>query len=106
MDCFISLNPIVLGIFPPPITGILLPVTIFGIVGFLSCYFHRYLVFIVLPIFIGFCIYLINDLEFFVDLLSGYMAIVYSTMLVSVIAITVGTTMSWKKYRNNFSKLK
>lgn len=102
MNC----NSVFLGIFPPAISGVLLPIIVAGIIGFLLCYFHRFFVFIVLPIFAGLCIFIISDLKFFTDLLSGYMLIVYTTMILSVIAITIGARLSWKKYNIKFSNLK
>ena len=100
------MNSLFLGIFPPEIAGILLPIVIFGIIGFLLCYFHRFFVFIVLPTFLGCCIYLIDYLKFFTDLFSNYMLTVYLTMILSAIAVIIGTRLSWKKHNGKFSKLK
>jgi hypothetical protein len=95
---------LVLGIFPPNIAEILLPTVIGGIVGFLLCYAHRFLGFAVIPLFLFWCVYQINYLEFFTALMSTYMLIVYSTMLLSFVSILVGTLLSWKRYRS-LSKL-
>lgn len=90
---------IFLGIFPPEIASILLPIIVFGALGFLLSYAHRYLGMFVLPLFIFFCLYTINFLEFIVDLVSGYMLIVYLAMFLSVITILLGTKQSWNRYK-------
>ncbi len=100
------MNPMFLGIFPPPIAGVLLPVFIIGIVGFLLCYAFRFSIFIVLPIFTAFCSYQINYLKFFINLLSGYMLIDYTTMILAAAAIFIGTRISWKRHDAKHSKLK
>lgn len=97
---------IFLGIFPPNLVGTLLPIIIFGIIGFLLPYFHRYLAFIVLPLFIGFCVFLVQDLKFYVDLVSAYMTVVYSAMTFAFIAILVGMRKSWSSYKSTLHPLK
>ncbi len=92
------MNVIFLGIFPPPITEVLLPILIIGIIGFLLCYAFRFSIFIVFPLFVAFCVSQINLLEVSTELLSGYMLIVYLTMILATIAIFIGTRISWKKY--------
>lgn len=98
------MNPVFLGIFPPNLAEVLLPLVIAGIIGFLICYAHRFLGFVVLPVFLLWCAYQINYLEFFTALISTYMLIVYSTMLLALAAMSAGTFLSWKRYRS-FSRL-
>ena len=100
------MNSVFLGIFSPSIAGILLPIIFAGIIGFLLCYANRFLVFIVLPVFIGLCVYQIKFLKFFTELFSSYMMVVYLTMILSLIATFIGTGLSWKKHNAKFSKLK
>jgi hypothetical protein len=98
------MNSVFLGIFPPDLWSVLLPILLAGIIGSLLCYAHRFLAFIVLPAFVFWCIYQINFLEIFVSLLSSYMLIVYSTMLLFLIAMSIATLLTWKKHKNS-SKL-
>ncbi len=100
------MDTILLGIFPPPIAGIFLPIVIVGIIGFLLCYAFRFSIFVVFPIFAAFCIYQISYLEFFTSLVSGYMLIDYTTMVLAAIAIFIGTRISWKRHFAKSSKLK
>jgi len=93
-----------LGIFPPNISEFLLPTVVGGIIGFILCYIHRFLAFVIIPVFLFWCVYQINYLEFFTALISTYMLIVYSTMLLSLAAMLVGTLLSWKRHRS-LSKL-
>ena len=77
--------------------NVILPIVIAGIVGFLLCYWQRFLVFLALPAFIWFCVSEIQGLEFFVSLNSPYMMAVYTTMVLSAIAIIIGSALSWKR---------
>jgi hypothetical protein len=91
------MNWIFLGIFPPNISGVLLPIIIAAIIGTLLCYAHRFLAFVVLPAFLGLCLYEINFLEFFTSLWSNYMLVVYTTMIVSFLAMSLAAFFSWKR---------
>jgi hypothetical protein len=88
-----------LGIFPPNIATVLLPLVLGAIVGSLLCYLHRLFAFVAIPVFLAWCIYQIKFLEFFTDLFSTYMLIVYSVMVVSVAAMAAATFMNLKKHR-------
>lgn len=85
----------------PNIPAVLLPIVFAGIIGCLLCYAHRFLVFIVVPVFLIWCVYQINSHEFFL-LVSGSIVIVYTTMILCLGAMSIGTTLSWKRYKKDF----
>ncbi|HYJ91165.1 MAG TPA: hypothetical protein VEV84_07650 [Pyrinomonadaceae bacterium] len=91
------MNWIFLGIFPPNISEVLLPIVVAAIIGSILCYLHRYFAFITFPAFVVLCIYEIKVLEFFTDLFSTYMLIVYFTMLLSFFAMSFATFFSWRR---------
>ena len=95
------METLLFGIFPPDITHVLLPIIIFAIIGSLLCYIHRFLAIIALPAFLAWCIYQIDDLEFFTGLLSNYMLVVYSAMFVGLASMLVATYISWKRHRSS-----
>ena len=92
------MDKLFLGIFPPDLPYVLLPLIVGAIVGTLLCYLHRVFAFIAIPLFLAWCIYQIKDLEFFTDLFSTYMVIVYSVMAACIAAMAVATFMNVRKY--------
>lgn len=94
-----------LGIHPPQIANVLLPIVLAGVVGFLLCYWQRFLTFVILPAFIWFCATIIQNLEFFTSLTSPYMLVVYLTMLLSGAAIIIGSRLGWQRAKLKQAKL-
>jgi hypothetical protein len=90
-----------LGIFPPDLSSVILPIAIAGAIGFLLCRWRRFLVFLLLPAFIWLCLTEIKGLEFFVSLNSPYMMSVYATMIVSALAMIAGSILAWKKVQRD-----
>ncbi|MDQ6785501.1 MAG: hypothetical protein M3033_01595 [Acidobacteriota bacterium] len=93
------MNTIILlfGMEGPSIWGFVLSYLIVGLIGFAICYIHRYLVFVVVPIFFWLAYYMNNGLS--QDLPNHKMLGLILTLF-SFFAIVFGAILSWRKNKS------